>query len=75
MFQISDNITPPEQGVHLNLLEEVFNRCSEEIRVFKEAFAIQYCADEGDLTGYLNDDYELSTETIVVCYFATKCLL
>ena len=45
---------------YLDILDEIFNRCSEEIRVFKEAFEEQFCADSGDLSGYLDDDGDLS---------------
>jgi hypothetical protein len=44
----------------LELLDEVFNRCSEQIAVFKEAFQNKYLSDAGNLTGYLDEDGDFS---------------
>ena len=60
--------------MYLDCLEEVFQRCSEEIRVFKDAFRNEYCSDEGDLTGYLDEDGELSTERVCCIFVSTSCM-
>ena len=49
-------------------MNQIFDRCSEEIQLFKEAFEKQYCSDAGDLTGYLGDDGNLSND----CFLASR---
>ena len=61
-FQKLDKL-PIVRRKSLEVLDEVFNRCSEQIAIFREAFQKEYFSDDGNLTGYLDEDGDFSKES------------